>query len=112
MKRRLLTIAVFLLLGAVVNVAVAWGCGEWSFNALSNNPESSRLPSDADWALSVPPDWPRPTHKMTVSGFGMTLGSLSAYTDRAVVYVQNVGHWGWPFRCLQSESHGCRTVAT
>ena len=26
MKRRLLIIAVFLLLGAVVNVAVAWGC--------------------------------------------------------------------------------------
>ena len=27
MKRRLLTIAIFLLLGAVVNVAVAWGLG-------------------------------------------------------------------------------------
>jgi len=26
MKRRLLIIAIFLLLGAVVNVAVAWGC--------------------------------------------------------------------------------------
>ena len=30
MKRRLLIIAVFLLLGAVVNVAVAWGCALWS----------------------------------------------------------------------------------
>ena len=30
MKRRLLIIAVFLLLGAVVNVAVAWGCAIWS----------------------------------------------------------------------------------
>ena len=27
MRRRLLTIAIFLLAGAVVNVAVAWGCG-------------------------------------------------------------------------------------
>ncbi len=26
MRRRLLTLAIFLLLGAVVNVAVAWGC--------------------------------------------------------------------------------------
>ncbi len=26
MKRRLLIVAIFLLLGAVVNVAVAWGC--------------------------------------------------------------------------------------
>ncbi len=30
MKRRLLIIAIFLLLGAVVNVAVAWGCARWS----------------------------------------------------------------------------------
>ena len=30
MKRRLLIIAVFLLLGAVVNVAVAWGCAAWA----------------------------------------------------------------------------------
>lgn len=29
MKRRLLLVAVFLLAGAVVNVAVAWGCAAW-----------------------------------------------------------------------------------
>ncbi len=29
MRRRLLTIAILLLVGAVVNVAVAWGCGWW-----------------------------------------------------------------------------------
>ena len=29
MKRRLLIIAICLLLGAVVNVAVAWGCAGW-----------------------------------------------------------------------------------
>ena len=31
MKRRLLIFAIFLLLGAVLNVAVAWGCvvGSW-----------------------------------------------------------------------------------
>ena len=30
MKRRLLAILIFLLAGAVVNVAVAWGCAAWS----------------------------------------------------------------------------------
>ena len=30
MKRRVLTIAIFLLAGAVVNVAVAWGCAWWA----------------------------------------------------------------------------------
>ncbi len=29
MRRRLLTIAIFLLAGAVVNVAVAWGRAAW-----------------------------------------------------------------------------------
>ncbi len=29
MRRRLLTIAIFLLAGAAVNVAVAWGCAAW-----------------------------------------------------------------------------------
>ena len=29
MKRRLTKLVVFLLLGAIVNVAVAWGCGAW-----------------------------------------------------------------------------------
>ena len=29
MKKRLTTVAIFLLAGAVVNVAVAWGCAEW-----------------------------------------------------------------------------------
>ncbi len=31
MKRRLLSIAICLLLGAVVNVAVAWGCALFGF---------------------------------------------------------------------------------
>ncbi len=30
MKRRLFIAAIFLLAGAVVNVAVAWGCAQWS----------------------------------------------------------------------------------
>ncbi|MEE8153361.1 MAG: hypothetical protein V3T53_00205 [Phycisphaerales bacterium] len=29
MKRRLLIVAIFLLAGSVVNVAVAWGCAAW-----------------------------------------------------------------------------------
>ena len=30
MRRRLIKLAVFLLLGAIVNVAVAWECSNWS----------------------------------------------------------------------------------
>ncbi len=46
MKRHLLTIAMFLLLGAVVNVAVAWGCALWSSatRAASGRPPIRVLP--------------------------------------------------------------------
>ncbi len=55
MKRRLLTITIFLLLGAVVNVAVAWGCARWPRYANWIAPDedlqvlpSSRLDVDID----------------------------------------------------------------
>ncbi len=49
MKRRLFKLVVFLLLGAVVNVAVAWGCHRWS----SASPEyaGSRPATDSEWQL-------------------------------------------------------------
>ncbi len=43
MRRRLFTLAIFLLLGAVVNVAVAWG-----FGFLSVDPDQS----GAEWVIA------------------------------------------------------------
>ncbi len=45
MKRHLLIIAVLLLLGAVVNVAVAWGCAVWGWRRLDTpvDPAGYRL---------------------------------------------------------------------
>ncbi len=101
MKRRLLIIAVCLLLGAVVNVAVAWGCGEW----LHRTPVDGGVsrPSSG-WALGVPPGWPRPTRKVTASGLGLTVDFLSATTQQAY-YAQQISQFGWPFRGLESERH-------
>ncbi len=100
MKRRLLIIAICLLLGAVVNVAVAWGCGEWSYRTLADS-RSSGLPSDARW----PRDWPQPTSRATVSGVGMTLAALSGRNLRGPYAHQWICQWGWPFRSLESEAH-------
>ncbi len=46
MKRPLLTILLFLLLGAVANVAVAWGLGTWTVKVLSSrvNPQPFAQP--------------------------------------------------------------------
>ena len=43
MKRRLLIVAVFLLAGAVVNVAVAWGCAFWVNPTWNLDPASAYI---------------------------------------------------------------------
>ncbi len=55
MKRRLLTIAVCLLLGAVVNVAVAWGCAVWiDVGYVASSRVSQQSESDAlEWQYSI-----------------------------------------------------------
>ena len=106
MKRRLLIIAVFLLLGAVVNVAVAWGFGEWPGRAVGGA-VPSRLPSDAGWPRAVPPDWPQPTSWTTAWGVGGTLATFFV-SDQRGFYSQLIGQWGWPLRCLESEVHSSR----
>ena len=54
MKRRLLIAAIFLLAGAVVNVAVAWGCAGWSRETVVHFPGSMDRET-ALWAEHRPP---------------------------------------------------------
>ncbi len=62
MKRWVLAILLFLLLGAVANVAVAWGCvllanHVWSSEAMADpNPEHA---TPSAWRRSVPGSWPK-----------------------------------------------------
>ena len=69
MKRWLAKLVVFLLLGAIVNVAVAWGCAKWSYLldiiTLPETPVTTFAPSA--WRLdNVPKSWPdKPTHAFT-----------------------------------------------
>ena len=111
MKRRLFKLVVFLLLGTVVNVAVAWGIVLWT-------PQQPRGPGLAvvlnqfDWPRPVPPDWPAPQRQ----NFGRTWGLSSIQT---MAYVQPldaprspgaVSGWGmslfqagWPCRCVEAQ---------
>ena len=114
MKRRLLIIAIFLLLGAVVNVAVAWGC------ALGLDLSSAIMATGTDgpdglgdtWVIRV---WTR-TGSVRVSshrfvgvhssdttatelvpawtGFGVP---LPQYVSRTELYESRFADaWGWP----------------
>ncbi len=63
MKRRLRIIAIFLLLGAVVNVAVAWGCAAWAQRMVQPwqyDPVANRHwhPSHSHWHAGPPPGEP------------------------------------------------------
>ncbi len=83
MKRRLLTIAIFLLLGAVVNVAVAWGCALWS----------------------------KPSHSTDKSGpredlgFGYTVVfyEYAGASDSLRIFFAVEIAAGWPLRCLERD---------
>ena len=58
MRRRLITIAIFVLAGAVVNVAVAWGCAGWSRDTGARFGSMER--ENALWADQRPPISLRP----------------------------------------------------
>ncbi len=84
MKRRLLTLAIFLLLGAVVNVAVAWGCATWSSLKLVSRPWVGQ-PTEVDqrlWQQVVPAGAaPRARALWRSRGFGCD--SLMIFGDRS-----------------------------
>ena len=75
MKRRLTKLVVFLLLGAIVNVGVAWGCAGWSdwldLITLLETPvtteTSGTISAPSAWRLdNMPKSWPdKPTHAFT-----------------------------------------------
>ena len=104
-KRRLCIVAViFLLAGAVVNVAVAWGCSVWSCYtgaAASSEPAT-------EWPRPVPNDWPTPHDKMRNNGFGVerflvsweNARTPSDATQRWYCNIQ-VTQAGWPLRTLE-----------
>ncbi len=83
MKRPLLTILLFLLLGAIANVAVAWGYALWS-PSTPGSPIGSNPREDRAWFLDrVPPtrwtDWDGP-YLRPDAGPGFELIGFSAMT--------------------------------
>ena len=100
MKRRLFIVAVFLLAGAVVNVAVAWGVillldrWDWTYE----NVTSRRV----EWPRDVPDHWPQADTIYGWKDFGFLRRSyVSASTEVRSAYSINTTRAGWP--CLSLE---------
>ena len=84
MKRRLTKLVVFLLLGAIVNVAVAWGCATWSALKLVSRPLVER-PTEADqrWWQQVVPAGAAPRASAVWRSRGFGCDSLLILGDRS-----------------------------
>ena len=110
MKRRLLIIAVFLLLGAVVNVAVAWGCAWWPRSAIwiGDDEDLHVLPSSRDvgwWNKHVFPLfdadidvlWESPDLGVEIRWFSGTDSNQRSVSAGHVLS-------GWPTRSMSGET--------
>jgi hypothetical protein len=82
MKRCAQSLFIFLLLGVIINVAVAWGC-VWT-NTRANFGRSDLLDWTAPWPAPVPQDWMGPaTQAYRISDLGMDVAFLwGAYGNR------------------------------
>ncbi len=125
MKRWLAKIVVFLLLGAVVNVAVAWGCALWSSQESYLTEEEIDVPQA--WPSYLEElGWPTPASAIRLRGLGWGFGSVGVTvievsggdpdaswmrsgpgTNKTFVSL-TVRRFGLPFRALQWETHGVR----
>jgi hypothetical protein len=110
MKRWAFTILLFLLLGAVVNVAVAWGCALWS--DLARSPVAVDLPVPRVWPSYLQRcHWPPPSAASRAAevGPGVTIlsvvgGDLQATSTggpRALRVGMSSFQFGLPMRALE-----------
>ena len=99
--RRLLTLALFLLGGAIVNVGVAWGFAGWADTP--GDPRFTASPPVGDaWPCDVPPDWPaRAGFGRAETGLGRTIVSRWTYVARGQRDASVDSFlYGWPRRSL------------
>ena len=104
MKRLLLIIAICLLLGAVVNVAVAWGCAAWA-------PSPARQEAEGNWPARVPVEWGNTCSLYIGSNLGvMEVHALGRSLVGGGLPRQYVFQSGFPVRCLYRELRGIKDL--
>lgn len=105
MKRHLLTLALLLILGAVLNVAVAWTCAQGHTDYLNIEEHPPSLDELRWWNERGPQDFPRsPVGVSEAYGFGLTLALLWELEEQVHHTLgDNVGRFrsGWPMRSAE-----------
>ncbi len=114
MRRRHIRVAAFLILGAIINLFIAWSIGllvSPSWLSSNYNVEGDGWPSDP------PADWPHADRWSTMSGFGFDSRGASANLKELVekgnqdssftYYHMDFYKYGWPARSV-----ACRRLVT
>lgn len=101
-KRAVFKLLVFLLLGAAVNVAVAWlfVWNDWFGRPLLLGMESAE--ADANWNRCTPPDWPRvgTTFAFRCKSFGTTIEGCSYQKNSTDEWSYTEWRIGLPLRSM------------
>ena len=104
MTRRLITIAIFVMAGVLVNFAVAWGCS--SFARIGNQASTTATAADEAWFKANAPfplteDWQVVDEVVTANGFGKSIRIVAADDgdfEGARAYRHTLG---WPLASLR-----------
>ncbi len=114
MKRRLTKLVVFLLLGAIVNVAVAWGITAHAEFDKPSLQESQQTVEDSEWPRVVPRHWPSLRTAWDRHELGWRLRGFrgrryhddqaTGQWERSEHFLLDIYEVGWPSRSLQWEN--------
>lgn len=108
MKRRWLKLAalftILIVLGAIVNVAVAWGCGMLRPGARGSSLYNTRGLAQNTWPVSVPLDWPCPSYvgQNRIFGSRILLAWKCDILDSESNHVQSIEPPYWKTLVLQA----------
>ncbi len=104
MKRRLLTIAICVLFGAVVNVAVAWGIAIWSCpipTCIENFREVEQSDIESLWQHYGQPSWPSFSGGTRMSAAGRTITKVDGWISGRPSIDLTRYEIGWPGRAMR-----------
>ena len=111
MKRWIFKLVVFLLLGAIVNVAVAWGIVLWTPQE-PYGPGMAVVLNQIDWPRQASPDTPAPQRQSSGRTWGLSVIQTMAHVlpldaPRSPGAVSGWGmslfQAGWPCRCVEAQ---------
>jgi len=108
-KRRILKLALFLLLGAIVNVAVAWGCAVFSEVSPAWARSDRYINGWMRPRLTIPPQGSVHYYGTVDGGFGRTRLSAELRDESTAPRMIRTSYLfihrdGWPARAIQGES--------